>query len=591
MDLSTRFRRRLLRLLLVVTAGAVASLAVVTPAWADDVTVLATGGALQTARVNTTFATSLTVTVTQTGGQSPEAGVEVTFSAPSSGASGTFSNTGTNSVSVSTDSQGQAIAPMFTANSTAGSYDVTAVASTGPSGTPVVDQSTTATFYLTNNSTGVPNSITAVSGDDQSTNVGTVFASELEAEVTDTHGNGVPGVIVSFSVEQGSSGSGANFASGGGNASASTESSGVAVAPTLTANETTGPFVVVASATGVSGSASFDLTNIAGAPHTITAGAGRSQSTAAGTAFAIPLSVTVLDSYKNAVSGVSVTFKAPTSGASGTFASGGSSVTVSTDSNGIAVAPTFTANSIAGGYVVDAEVTGVSPVAFPLVNQLSSPTTPVNNSCTDGIGNDDFLCTAYSDLLGRVPDSSDLAYWDAQLAGGASRSAVAYDIVTSAEYRSDLISGYYQAFLGRGVDTAGLWYWLTQLNAGASDQSVIAGILGSAEFYTESGGTPDGFITALYTKLLGRAPDAGGLAFWEGQLSSGATPSAVAAGMLSSTEYQSDYVEALYSHLLGRTADAGGLSYWVAQLAGGVPNEFVISAVVGSAEFYADATA
>jgi hypothetical protein len=61
--------------------------------------------------------------------------------------------------------------------------------------------------------------------------------------------------------------------------------------------------------------------------------------------------------------------------------------------------------------------------------------------------------------------------------------------------------------------------------------------------------------------------------------------------MLSSTEYQSDYVEALYSHLLGRTADAGGLSYWVAQLAGGVPNEFVISAVVGSAEFYADATA
>ena len=291
-------------------------------------------------------------------------------------------------------------------------------------------------------------SITAVSGDDQSTNVGTVFASELEAEVTDTHGNGVPGVIVSLSVEQGSSGSGANFASGGGNASASTESSGVAVAPTLTANETTGPFVVVASATGVSGSASFDLTNIAGAPHTITAGAGRSQSTAAGTAFAIPLSVTVLDSYKNAVSGVSVTFKAPTSGASGTFASGGSSVTVSTDSNGIAVAPTFTANSIAGGYVVDAEVTGVSPVAFPLVNQLSSPTTPVNNSCTDGIGNDDFLCTAYSDLLGRVPDSSDLAYWDAQLAGGASRSAVAYDIVTSAEYRSDLISGYYQAFLG-----------------------------------------------------------------------------------------------------------------------------------------------
>jgi hypothetical protein len=168
---------------------------------------------------------------------------------------------------------------------------------------------------------------------------------------------------------------------------------------------------------------------------------------------------------------------------------------------------------------------------------------------------------------------------------------VAYDIVTSAEYRNDLISGYYQAFLGRGVDAAGLWYWMTQLNAGASDQSVIAGILGSGEFYTDSGGTPDGLITALYTKLLGRAPDVGGLAFWEGQLSSGTTPSTVAAGVLSSAEYETEYVEALYSHLLGRTTDAVGLSYWVGQLAGGVPNEFVISALVGSAEFYADATA
>jgi len=94
----------------------------------------------------------------------------------------------------------------------------------------------------------------------------------------------------------------------------------------------------------------------------------------------------------------------------------------------------------------------------------------------------------------------------------------------------------------------------------------------------------------LYSDLLGRAPDSGGLAYWEGQLSSGTTPTSVAAAILSSTEYRTDYVQTLYVSLLGRDADAGGLSYWVAQLAGGQSNETVISGFVGSAEYYADAT-
>ena len=217
-------------------------------------------------------------------------------------------------------------------------------------------------------------------------------------------------------------------------------------------------------------------------------------------------------------------------------------------------------------------------------------TPPASNPCASYTGNDAFLCSAYEDLLGRAPESAGLAFWSAQLAGGASRNTVAYDIATTPEYRSHLISGYYEAFLGRAPESGGLSYWVAQLNGGASDQSVLAAILGSGEFYADSGGTPSGFVTALYTKLLGRAPESGGLAFWENQLSSGAARSAVAAGILSSTEYRSDFVEAQYLHLLGRGADAGGLSYWVAQLAGGASNESVIAGFVGSPEFYTDAT-
>jgi hypothetical protein len=52
-------------------------------------------------------------------------GVSVTFAAPGSGASGTFPG-GNATVTVATDANSQATAPAFTANGTAGSYEVTA---------------------------------------------------------------------------------------------------------------------------------------------------------------------------------------------------------------------------------------------------------------------------------------------------------------------------------------------------------------------------------------------------------------------------------------------------------------------------------
>jgi hypothetical protein len=223
-----------------------------------------------------------------------------------------------------------------------------------------------------------------------------------------------------------------------------------------------------------------------------------------------------------------------------------------------------------------------------LIETQSSST---SNPCAAYTGNDAFICSAYEDLVGRAPDSAGLTYWNAQLANGTSRSVVAYDVATSTEYRTDLVKSYYEYYLGRAADLGGLAYWVTQLNSGSTDESVIAAILGSDEFYTtDSGGTADGFVTALYGALLGRTPDSGGLAYWESQLSSGMSRSAVAGALLSSTEYATDLVNGYYAHFLGRTPDLGGLRYWVAQLVAGVSNESVISAIVGSPEFYTDAT-
>ena len=94
----------------------------------------------QSAAAGSVFANALAVTVTNKSGE-PVAGVSVTFTAPSSGASGTFSGGG-DTFTTATNSSGIATAETFTANSDAGTYTVTATST----GLPAVS------FALTNTS-------------------------------------------------------------------------------------------------------------------------------------------------------------------------------------------------------------------------------------------------------------------------------------------------------------------------------------------------------------------------------------------------------------------------------------------------------
>jgi hypothetical protein len=164
---------------------------------------------------------------------------------------------------------------------------------------------------------------------------------------------------------------------------------------------------------------------------------------------------------------------------------------------------------------------------------------------------------------------------------------VAYDIATSPERHSDVVQFYYDALLGRPADPGGLASWTGVLNAGWSDQAVLEGIVGSAEFYAHVGGTPSAFVTALYADLLGRGPDAGGLASWVGAVNAGVSRGAVVAGFLYSSEGEAYFVEGEYATLLDRPADPGGLASWVGALAGGASYEQVIAGIMGSPEFYA----
>lgn len=321
--------------------------------------ITAASGTPQTHEIAGVFAASLVAMVTQNG--SPASGVIVSFTAPTTGASGTFADSGTYSTTATTDGSGLATAAVFSANGTAGAYTVTASA-------PGVQSN--ASFALTN-TLGAPAVITATSGTPQSSGINTAFAAPLVVQVLDSGQNPIANAAVVFQAPlTGASGIFANTSAN--TVTAMTDATGSASSGIFTANAISGADIVTATVGNVATPASFNLTNLAGAPATIVASSGSPQNAVISTAFPAPLVATVFDSLSNPVSGVAVTFSAPTSGASGHFANGTTTETDTTNSSGMATSTEFSANATNGGpYTVTATFGGaLAPADFLLTNTL-----------------------------------------------------------------------------------------------------------------------------------------------------------------------------------------------------------------------------
>ena len=197
-----------------------------------------------------------------------------------------------------------------------------------------------------------------------------------------------------------------------------------------------------------------------------------------------------------------------------------------------------------------------------------------------------FVTHLYEDLLGREPDANGLTGWVGQLNAGTSRSQVALAIEGSAEYRGHLIDGLYLSFLKRAADPGGRSGFDQLLAGGGTVDAVRAAILGSQEYFGLHGGTNDGFITALYQDVLGRAPDANGKAHWLQQLANGQARTNVALSVLATSEAKQVLAAGFYVRFLKRGADANGLTTFQNQLLQGVREQTVIAEIVASDEYF-----
>lgn len=102
----------------------------------------------------------------------------------------------------------------------------------------------------------------------------------------------------------------------------------------------------------------------------------------------------------------------------------------------------------------------------------------------------------------------------------------------------------------------------------------------------------ESFVARIYTKALGRDPEAGGLQYWTGEINAKSkTPVEVAELFIFSQEFSdkklndTEYIKVLYRTFMGREYDQGGLEYWLSQMKAGKSRKEVLESFAGCKEF------
>jgi hypothetical protein len=210
-----------------------------------------------------------------------------------------------------------------------------------------------------------------------------------------------------------------------------------------------------------------------------------------------------------------------------------------------------------------------------------------------GDSNNTWLTQAYVVLLGRQPDPGSQGFLNA-LNRGVSRFEIAVNIAGSAEYQDRLITQVYTGYLQRAPSPGDLATWrpvVAQPPAGAGqpsqDEQFQAAVIASREYFGLHGASNPGFVTSLYTVVLGRQADSTGYDNALGQLNDGYAPArvSVVVGVLGTPEYRAHLVATDFQTYLGRAASADDVANFENLLVQGT-DEQLLAVLAASDEYY-----
>ena len=193
-------------------------------------------------------------------------------------------------------------------------------------------------------------------------------------------------------------------------------------------------------------------------------------------------------------------------------------------------------------------------------------------------------------FLGQTVESTDEQYlkWSATLLQGAKRQEITEELASSPEWAGRQVDKMYLDVLGRKADDEGKAYWVSRIASGMRLQELGVHFYGSAEYYSQAGGA-DKYVAKLYSVLLERQPDPGGLKFWANKLESGTSPDGVAGGFYDSVESRRQRATGLYHEVLQRDPDPAGIEFWAQKLLT-VDDVSLAAHLAASDEFYRNAS-
>ncbi len=164
----------------------------------------------------------------------------------------------------------------------------------------------------------------------------------------------------------------------------------------------------------------------------------------------------------------------------------------------------------------------------------------------------------YNTMMGRQPDAGGLSFWTGLLDNGTSVDSIIAGFASSEEFARICAE-----------------YGITPVFPAEPEVNPL-----------------DAYIRRCYTLILQREGEAEGVQYWTEALRFGyATGADIVLLFCSSDEFQSrnldnrHIAEILYNTMMGRQPDAGGLAFWTGLLDSGIPIETIISGFASSAEF------
>ena len=221
-----------------------------------------------------------------------------------------------------------------------------------------------------------------------------------------------------------------------------------------------------------------------------------------------------------------------------------------------------------------ATATGLGALAAP-VPSSAAPRPAV--ACPAPAGNARFVRFVYREVLNRCPDARALAFWVPRLDAGYDRWRFAETVDNSTENLGrNNVDQLYPLLLGRAPTAAERQAGIDTLRARRENATLTASLIASAESYAAhtSAATPaerDGeWLAFAYARILDRAPDPNGEAFYLGYFSAGGSTRdqrrRVAMGLEHSRSNLLSWVRATMAEALGRTPDQAGVDHWSAWL-------------------------